>query len=506
MADWYFSSDEGQLTRPERVVQLTPKAAAVLACLHRNRGEVVPIDVFLKDVWPNVHVAPDLIREYIHDLRDALNDDARHPRYIETVRGKGFRLIGDIDLAAVDEIADPTVSQRQASLPTLAVLKPHTPDDVGLDTIADEVVSEVINHLARFHYISVIASQRNFNSKEINDIRAFASDVNATYLLETNYVRSGGNVRVRAQLLDAINGRALWGERLDFDEDDPVSIVAEASDTIVLAMTGWHGELHRAEYKSVAHKQKGQLNAFDHFILGCDLEMTLDAEGLLISISHLDHSVRLDPTFARAWLVYALMLRWAYSVLPGRDRNYLHRSTKAFQTALKLAPTDPVNLALLSMNTARLGNLDGAKIMLSRAEATMRGDSDAMVCVATAKSVLTDEINEACTIFGSVMRRNRAIPSWMYIAEACIAFMAGDFARCIVSSRSGPTEISASAFCCLSLAMLGRENEAQKMRDELYVAFPKFDFERFAENFPIANSARRSRYDEAVMRLKQLAH
>ena len=99
MSDWFFSEDDGRLICPEQVVQLTAKAAAVLACLRRHQGNVVSPQIFLDEVWPGLNVTSDLIREYVHDLRAALKDDPKKPRYIETVRGKGFRLIAPIEVA-----------------------------------------------------------------------------------------------------------------------------------------------------------------------------------------------------------------------------------------------------------------------------------------------------------------------------------------------------------------------------------------------------------------------
>ncbi|MEM8656614.1 MAG: hypothetical protein AAGF22_00845, partial [Pseudomonadota bacterium] len=341
-------------------------------------------------------------------------------------------------------------------------------------------------------------------STEVTDIRTFARDVQADYILESNFARLGKVIRARIQLVDARTGRNLWGERLDFSEGEPLEMIDEIATTVVQALTGWHGELHRAEFKSVTRRRDGKLNAFEHFILGCDLEMRLDAENLRRSLHHLEQSVELDPTFARAWLVYALELRWAYAVIPGRDRSYLDRSKKAFETAFNLAPTDPVNLALMSRNVARVGNLKGALAMLKRAEAGMVGDSDAMVCIATTKAVLTDDIEGACAIFEMAMGTNAVPPSWFYFAEAGIAFMAGQYQRCISSSLSGPQEISALVFRCLSHAMLGHSKETVIAHSDLLLTFPKIEFERFADNFPILNETQRRRYDKAVSRLYEV--
>ncbi|MEM8872065.1 MAG: winged helix-turn-helix domain-containing protein [Pseudomonadota bacterium] len=481
-------------------MQLTPKAAAVLACLHRHKGEVVATETFLNEIWPEVHVTPDLVREYIHDLRTALDDDAKRPRFIETVRGKGFRLIGDVEEAPEEGIvaARTEVEEHQ---PTVAVLKPVVAGAPELSSLSEAVASDIINRLARFHYVGVVARRSSFSFDEVTDLRAFARDIHADYVLESHFARFEQITQVRLQLVDTETGKNVWGERIDLDVQDPIAIVDEITSTVVMALTGWHGELHRAEFKSIARRHTGKLNAFEHFVMGCDLEMRLDADNLKRSLSHLQKSVELNPTFARAWLVYALELRWAYAVIPGRDRTYLDRAQEAFQTAFNLAPTDPVNLALMAMNTARIGNLADALNMLKRAEAGMAGDSDAMVCVATAISVLTDDVERACRIFDEVKSANQAPPSWFYFAEAVTAFMAGQYTRCVSASLSGPQEISAMVFRCLAFAMLDDDAKAVHAHSELRQKFPHVDFVRFARNFPIVSPPRLHSYEVAVDRL-----
>lgn len=503
MHTWFFSEDDGRLVCVEQAVQLTPKAAAVLACLLRYKGEIVTVEQVLEEVWADLHVTPDLVREYVSDLRAALHDDARSPRYIETVRGKGFRLKDGVEVAT-SSVPSEARSRHSESRPTVAVLRPVTNGSSEIAAFAEGVASDIINHLARFHYIGVVARHSTFTAMEVTDLRAFARDVQADYILESNVATFGDKVRARFQLVDGETVRNLWAERYDHNIADLVSASDEIANAVVLAMTGWHGELHRAEFKTVTRKRNANLDAFEHFVLGCDLEMRLDAEGLRRSLFHLEKSVTLDPTFARAWLVYALELRWAYAVIPGRDKSYLERSRSAFETAFNLAPSDPVTLALMAMKFAREGSTDTALAMLSRAERDMTGDSDAMVCVSTAKSVLTDDVEGAREIFETALQASKIPPSWFYFAGAGLFFMAGQYERCVSNSLSGPQEISSLIFRCLSHAMLDQTEKARISHEELVDRFPNLDFARFADNFPIASKARRDEYNQAVERLNEL--
>jgi DNA-binding winged helix-turn-helix (wHTH) protein len=75
---------------------MTNKAREVLACLVDARGNWVPKSQILARVWPDTHVHPDNIKVLIREIRVALNDDARNPRFVRSSRGRGYAFIGRI--------------------------------------------------------------------------------------------------------------------------------------------------------------------------------------------------------------------------------------------------------------------------------------------------------------------------------------------------------------------------------------------------------------------------
>ncbi len=95
---WTFNPQENRLVRGLRIVPISPKTAAVLKCLLAHKGSFVSRETLLREAWPGLNVTPDLVREHVFHIRSALGDDARSPRYIETLRGKGFRYLGGIEL------------------------------------------------------------------------------------------------------------------------------------------------------------------------------------------------------------------------------------------------------------------------------------------------------------------------------------------------------------------------------------------------------------------------
>jgi len=90
-----FELDEGnaRLTRDGQPVQLPPKAFAVLCALARRPGQLLTKEALLDAAWGHQHVSESVLKTTISQLRAALADDAKQPRYIETASRRGYRFL-----------------------------------------------------------------------------------------------------------------------------------------------------------------------------------------------------------------------------------------------------------------------------------------------------------------------------------------------------------------------------------------------------------------------------
>ncbi|MEE4378179.1 MAG: AAA family ATPase [Candidatus Competibacteraceae bacterium] len=95
-------------------VQLTPKAFAVLEQLRARAGQLVTKDTLLNSVWPHVCVGDAVLKNTIREIRRALQDDPRQPRFIETVHRRGYRLINELPTIEVVATADSSAPQPEA--------------------------------------------------------------------------------------------------------------------------------------------------------------------------------------------------------------------------------------------------------------------------------------------------------------------------------------------------------------------------------------------------------
>jgi DNA-binding winged helix-turn-helix (wHTH) protein/tetratricopeptide (TPR) repeat protein len=92
-----------QLWRNDEEISLRPKTFEVLRCLVEHPGLLVTKAMLLDAVWPEVAVSDTMPATCIAELRRRLGDDARNPRFIETVHRRGYRFIAKVTTAATPE-------------------------------------------------------------------------------------------------------------------------------------------------------------------------------------------------------------------------------------------------------------------------------------------------------------------------------------------------------------------------------------------------------------------
>ena len=280
---------------------LEPKAFAVLALLAGEPGRVFTRDEILDTVWGHRHVTPGVLNRVMTLLRQALGEDAHHPRLLQTVHGVGYRF--DLPPASSDppatqsaHLADPvgndpastatgiphapTPAPRrwrpalflllalvgigiagawwwkrqtppppialapatvpmQSAVPTLVVmpLKPIGSGD-GVKVIADGLGEELICSLAQINGLRVIARDSTRRAAaESDDPARLAQRLGITHALEGNLQQAGQSLRVRLRLIDTQGGRALWTRDFDRDASEVLLLQREIAEAVAASLT-----------------------------------------------------------------------------------------------------------------------------------------------------------------------------------------------------------------------------------------------------------------------------
>jgi DNA-binding winged helix-turn-helix (wHTH) protein len=84
------------LWRGKQRLVLRPKPFAILQYLVDRTGSLVMQTELLEALWPDTFVQPEVLKTHIGGIRNALGDDPKHPKFIETLPRRGYRFIAPV--------------------------------------------------------------------------------------------------------------------------------------------------------------------------------------------------------------------------------------------------------------------------------------------------------------------------------------------------------------------------------------------------------------------------
>ena len=94
----------GLLLKDGAPVPLTPKAFSVLHYLAARADRLVSKQELLEAIWPKVFVGDAVLKVAIGEIRRALGDDPKAPKYIATAHRRGYRFYGFVRVARVRRV------------------------------------------------------------------------------------------------------------------------------------------------------------------------------------------------------------------------------------------------------------------------------------------------------------------------------------------------------------------------------------------------------------------
>ena len=291
VANWLVQPRLGTITDGDKAVRLEPKVMQVLVCLAEQSGNVVDKEHLIRTVWPDTFVTDDVLTKCISELRSVFDDDARNPRFIQTIPKVGYRLIAPVtqtpspvnqaqslgsQLPALEKtgeaspasqaITTETFSRRKrvwlaaAVLALLAIfvyfLRLHSRSktvaagrtmlavlpfqnlsgNADQEYFSDGMTEELITRLGRLQpqKLGVIArtSAMTFkgSSKRVDEI---GRELGVDYVVEGSVRREGDRVRISAQLIQAKDQTHIWAEDYDRDASHILQLQAEVAQAIV---------------------------------------------------------------------------------------------------------------------------------------------------------------------------------------------------------------------------------------------------------------------------------
>lgn len=378
VGEWTVEPGLGRIRRGGVSTDLEPRILDLLIYLAEHAGETVGTDELAQSVWLGRAVTDQPVYQGIAQLRKALGDRARRPRYIVTITKKGYRLIAPVKVGTPDlpdgrrrrrpRYLTPTLStllaavalllggsdvlgsrERPAALPyafeSIAVL-PFEDMTAGRDQqhLGDGIAEQLIHTIGLIPDVRVLGRTSSFALRErALDAQQLGRSLNAEAILEGSLRRAGDRWRIAVRLLDASDGYPVWSQTYQPQAADVFHIQDQiAGDVARFLQTGI--ELDAVPVQSWTPNPV----AAEAYYLGVHEMHKRRADSLNRALVHLRRAVAEDPAFALAYTAlaeaYFLASDARYGNVP--DAFAMQSAKEALAAASSLDPELPGVLVL----------------------------------------------------------------------------------------------------------------------------------------------------------------
>jgi TolB-like protein len=290
----------GELRRRGVRIALREKSFHVLASLVERPSEVVTRAQLQHRLWPS-DVFVDFennLNTAVARLREALGDSAEHPRFIETLRKRGYRFIASVWESPVAARPPSPKTPRIVVLPFI-----NLSGDPAQDYFSDAMTDEVITHLAALapDALAVIARTTAMRYKGTHkDVAKIGRELGVDYIVEGSVRRSDRPIAVNVQLVQVRDQTHLFAQGYGGEPDDVFSMPRRMVRAIAAQIPGV-GEKLDAEGAAVGTRTvTADLAAYNEHIQGLYLMGKATVEAFEQARQHQERAIARDPEFAAA--------------------------------------------------------------------------------------------------------------------------------------------------------------------------------------------------------------
>jgi TolB-like protein len=310
--DHRLDVDRRELWRGAEQIALEPQVFDLLVYLVRNRDRVVSKDDLLAAVWGRGIVSESTLTSRISAVRKAVGDSGEAQGLIRTVPRKGLRFVGAVQEgqnAAARSNAAALPQSGESARPRLSIVVlpfANLSEDREQQYFADGITDDLTTDLSQIANTLVISRNTAFTYRDKPvDTKQIGRELGVRYVLEGSVQRSGGQIRVNTQLIDAETDAHLWAEAFERNARDLFALKNEITGRVKVALTF---ELFGAE----AARTTQYPDALDYILRGRAAGLKPPTRENYRDIIGLhERALTLDPRSveAQSWLATALAAR-----------------------------------------------------------------------------------------------------------------------------------------------------------------------------------------------------
>jgi adenylate cyclase len=382
--------------------------------------------------------------------------------------------------------------------PSIAVLPfVNMSEDPKQEYLADGITENIISALSKVPKLFVIARQTTFAYKgKPVKIQQVAEELGVHYVLEGSVQRSGDNLRITAQLIDALGGHHMWSERYDRELKHIFALQDEITLKIIAAL---EVKLTAGERARLRAKGTENLQAYLKYVQALEPFYTVTKEGNAQARLLLEEVIALDPEFPAA---YALLGSTHFMDVPlGSSKSPRESINQAFELMNKAITLDDSYASAHSilgwLYILKERNYDKA---IAECERALDLAPNLDISNIWMGLVLTyaGRHEEAVRYCEQALRLNPIPPAWNFRALGWAYFGAGRYEEAIAAHKKGlqrtPNDILTNEALTVAYSWAGRLEEARAQAAEILRINPKYSVEQRAKRSLYKNQADRDRY------------
>ena len=247
--------------------------------------------------------------------------------------------------------------------------------DEATGRLADGLTEDIITDLSRYRTMDVIAhnSTERYKGKAV-DVREVGKSLNVRYALEGSVQREGDQIRVTAQLIDAISDTHLWSERWDRPSKEFFALQSDIASQLGNRL-GEAGVIDKAEQEAARRSRPDNFSAYELYLQGRTEALQMSAEGNKKAIELFERAVAADSRLARAWADLAYTRE--NSIQHGADSAVVTpRALAEARRAVEIDPSDAGAHATLAYILGMQGNFGPSEAEFDTALRLNPGDAD----------------------------------------------------------------------------------------------------------------------------------
>lgn len=366
IGDLVHDPERRMLSRGGEEIRLPKLSYDLFLCLVRHAPGIVSTDQLLTEVWGDVVVGEETVKQRISLLRQALGDSRDDPVYVESIRGIGYRLVSPVSESEAERPRPQRSGSAYGAFVLLGLIlvmwayQSQRNDAISSDPkyrqiavlpfqdmsangdqgyFSDGVHEEVITQLSRISALSVTSRTSVLPYRDDSkNIREIAKELDVGLIVEGSVRHSQDRVRITVQLIDAISDEHLWAENYDrpLSMNELFEIQSDVAERIAMSV---ETELSAEEISRLQFVPTDSLQAYDMFLLGRYHLYRGNSSDLRQAIEFFNAAILEDEKFAEAYVGLGHTLTFVGTSYGWMEpREAFSRASENASRALELQP------------------------------------------------------------------------------------------------------------------------------------------------------------------------